>query len=382
MIFNSLRSRCHSGSTKNFGRMAVLGLVLSAAVVAQGLPPVPPGGTVYASGLEGPRGLAFGPDGLLYIAEAGHGGTQPTPAGCEPVPPPVGPYSGGLTARVSRIEANGTRTTVIANVPSAVSSLPSGDTQGAAAIAFVGNEMYGLLAGGGCSHGNPNSPNGVYRLNRATGTATLIANLSDYVRQHPVSHWEADDFEPDGTPYSMKVQDGKLIVVESNHGRLLRINPADGKIEQIADLSAPVGHIVPTGAAWRGDRYYVGILWHFPIEVGASKLYQVSADGYVLDYWVGFTTITAVEVDSEGRLYILELSREDGFPNVMTGRILRITGGLLEEIVTGLSVPTAMTIGPDGAIYVSDLGAAPAGAGRILRFPNPATGKKLNSARE
>lgn len=25
-------------------------------------PPVPPGGSVYASGLEGPRGLTFGPD--------------------------------------------------------------------------------------------------------------------------------------------------------------------------------------------------------------------------------------------------------------------------------------------------------------------------------
>ncbi len=32
--------------------------------------------TVYASGLEGPRGLAFGRDGTLYVAEAGLGGTD------------------------------------------------------------------------------------------------------------------------------------------------------------------------------------------------------------------------------------------------------------------------------------------------------------------
>ena len=32
------------------------------------------------------------------------------------------------------------------------------------------------------------------------------------------------------------------------------------------------------------------------------------------------------------------------------GRILRITGGVLEELVAGLNAPTAMTIGPDGAI--------------------------------
>jgi hypothetical protein len=36
--------------------------------------------------------------------------------------------------------------------------------------------------------------------------------------------------------------------------------------------------------------------------------------------------------------------------------------------VTGLSVPTGMTFGPDGKLYVSNFGAAPAGAGQVLRF--------------
>jgi glucose/arabinose dehydrogenase len=43
--------------------------------------------------------------------------------------------------------------------------------------------------------------------------------------------------------------------------------------------------------------------------------------------------------------------------------------GDIEEVVTGLSVPTGMTFGPDGALYVSNLGAAPAGNGQILRIP-------------
>jgi len=42
--------------------------------------------------------------------------------------------------------------------------------------------------------------------------------------------------------------------------------------------------------------------------------------------------------------------------------------GEIEEIVTGLAVPTGMTFGRDGRLYVSNLGAAPAGAGQILRF--------------
>ena len=39
-----------------------------------------PNVTVFASGLAGPRGLKFGPDGDLYVAEAGFGGTNTTTA--------------------------------------------------------------------------------------------------------------------------------------------------------------------------------------------------------------------------------------------------------------------------------------------------------------
>jgi 3-deoxy-D-arabino-heptulosonate 7-phosphate (DAHP) synthase len=38
--------------------------------------------TVVATGLEGPRGLKFGQDGDLYIAEAGLGGTNSTAGIC------------------------------------------------------------------------------------------------------------------------------------------------------------------------------------------------------------------------------------------------------------------------------------------------------------
>src|ERR1700692_3567619 len=109
-------------------------LALAAAAFAQA------NFSVYASGLNGPRGLKFGPDGALYVAEAGRGGSTPSASfACELVPPPVGPYFGGPTARISKITGPGNVTTVVGGLPSSISSLPSGDTEGVGDVAFIGH---------------------------------------------------------------------------------------------------------------------------------------------------------------------------------------------------------------------------------------------------
>jgi hypothetical protein len=43
----------------------------------------------------------------------------------------------------------------------------------------------------------------------------MIANLSSYQKSHPVANPEPDDFEPDGTWYSMIAKDGLLFAVET-----------------------------------------------------------------------------------------------------------------------------------------------------------------------
>src|SRR5689334_18679725 len=69
---------------------------------------------VYATGLNNPRELKFGPDGYLYVAEGGTGGNISTIGLCDQAAgPPAGPgpYTGSLTGgRISKIDANGVRT--------------------------------------------------------------------------------------------------------------------------------------------------------------------------------------------------------------------------------------------------------------------------------
>src|SRR5438270_13849414 len=130
--------------------------------------------TVFATGLNNPRGLKFGPDGNLYVAEGGIGGSDSTEGCCEQVIPPVGPYTGSITgSRVSKINANGVVTTAVDNLPSSQTSAALGNLKsGAADVAFIGNTLYILLGGAGCSHGVPQvpaMPNGIIRVN-ANGT--------------------------------------------------------------------------------------------------------------------------------------------------------------------------------------------------------------------
>lgn len=77
----------------------------------------------------------------------------------------------------------------------------------------------------------------------------------------------------------------------------------------------------------------------------------------------------AMDRGPDGALYILELSAAAGLPAPGFGKVVRVKGnGMAEDVITGLSVPTGMAFGPDGALYVSNWGAADAPVGQILRF--------------
>lgn len=323
----------------------------------------PRAAAAFATGLTNPRGLVFGPDGALYVAEAGIGGGRSTVGTCPQVPPPLGPHTGGLTARVVKIHPTGHVAEVAGDLPSTV------DTQGAALgvadVAFVEGQLYALIAGGGCGHGLAEHPNGVVKI-EPNGEWSYIADLSAFYKANPTEK-PGPDFDPEGVPYSMIGAVGSLWVVEANHGSLERVH-LDGVVDRIGDISAVYGHIVPTSVAFFENIFHVGALGRFPAEPGGVGVasFRLGRANEIFDERLGATAVVDVVVHKR-RLFALETftcpTEDPCFPSPFTGRVVVWQQGAWVPVVTGLPFPTAMTFGPDGMLYISTwgYGAAPGG---------------------
>jgi hypothetical protein len=341
--------------------------------------------TVVASGLNAPRGLRFGPDGDLYIAEAGVGGSVSTAGQCPQVSFPPGPYKGGATGEIVRVNSKGKVTAVASGFPSAQDAV--GDLLGVADVAFLDGQLYALINGGGCSHGNPNSPNGIAKVDVNSHTWSLVADLSEFAMTHPGKYINSVGAEPDGDWFKLIPYDGKLITVNPNSGVLAAVYP-DGRAEELIDVSKSQGKVTPTSIVEHEGDLYVGTLRTFPIlpqweEVmrleksdeargGALPGFRPRSEYFVAQAKAGFTTVVAVDIGPDGVLYALELSDLAGNPAPGNGKVVRVQqSGEIQDVITGLNVPTGMTWGPDGDLYISDYSAFPAphfGAGRILKF--------------
>jgi sugar lactone lactonase YvrE len=116
---------------------------------------------------------------------------------------------------------------------------------------------------------------------------------------------------------------------------------------------------------------FIGTLTPFPIVPGAAQVFKVDpGSGRFSVFADKLTNVLGLAFDEEGALYVLESSAGAGFPTPGRGQVVRIMGDERSTVVTGLSLPTAMTLGPDGNLYVSNKGFGEPGntAGEVVRI--------------
>ena len=324
--------------------------------------------TTFATGLDNPHGMKFGPDGFLYVAEAGTGGTTPPPTDC------TGPFSyySGFTSRISRIDAAGNRTTVSDNLPSAVDNFDG--YWGVFDVAFIGRDLYALFDGGGCVRGHPDFPPSVIRINRHTGQPAIVADLRGYTVSHPVANPDPEDYEPEGSWWNLIAVGEDLYTVNPNLGDFVRVS-LNGDIERIVDLSAQYGHMVPTALIYKGNFYIanLGAFFATGLEPGASNLFKITPSGRTRIVESGLSAVLGIAYDKRDRLYVLQASTTPGsfLADPGEGSIVRIEpSGAITPILDGLDYPASITFGPDGDLYVTNNGFSLVsnGNGSILRI--------------
>jgi hypothetical protein len=341
------------------------------------------------SGLDNPRGLAFGPRGALYVAEAGRGAFGSSDPPC---------FTGqagarrcyGATGAISRLW-HGVKRTIVTGLPSQAAAENGRNAIGPHDIAMLGVGNADVTIGWQQPpdwQGLREQPEfaGFARLARfePSGEWRFVADLGAYETDA-----NPDKGPLDTNPYGLLAIPGGHVLTDAGGNSLVQVD-ANGDISTIAVFqsraSIPSRSIdaVPTSVTLGPDgAYYVGELSGFvnglPIP-GAANIYRVapSEPSTLFPLYLtsdaclsGFTTIIDTAFDEQGNLYVVEYG---------TGRLIRITpdrdaaggtcaqyqAGTRTTIVAGLSRPTSVAIGPDGGLYVTNFGNFP-DVGEVLR---------------
>ncbi len=347
------------------------------------MPPPPEWAEVVATGLANPRGMTFGDDGALYVAESGVGGDGPCAMG-----PEGNEECFGLSGGVSKVSADGTERVIdgLASRAAAGGMSATGPND----VAVMGDAVYVLIG----LAGDPAT-----RVDVDAGSDQLgYLFVSDAEGLHPVvdvAGYETDNNPDaqalDANPYSMVMnEDGSTLIVDAGMNALLLLGE-DGELSVLSLFpnetgEAPDGseipmNAVPTDVAVAEDgSLLVGQLTGFPFTVGAADVFSVPAGGgdpTVL--YDGFTNIIDVDTAPDGSVYVLEMLKggmlgiDPADLSTMDGQLTRIAPDGTRTVVAseGLTWPTGMAIDDRGVPYVAVYGVM-GNMGQVWKIEPPA----------
>jgi hypothetical protein len=375
---------------------AALALLALTPTAAQAQTPSP--FQVVMSGLDNPYGLAFGPDGSLYVAEAGTGGASTDPGFVNGAGDQV--YFGD-TGAVSRLE-NGVQTRVVSGLPSLDAGGGSG-ASGLSGLAFSGGQLYGVFGFGGteaqrsqlvsdvlttsgAASTNAGDLGQVVRLNAALNTLTPQSDLVPYETQNYAAN-NPGGTTPEANPYALSALSGGGFAVSDGGGNVVLQTPMGGGAPSL--LSAlpalkntgggpPFYQSVPTALAQDPQgKLYAGEFTGYPFPVGGASVLSLDPKTHASSVFAsGFTTITGMTFGANGDLYVLDLTT-NGYatPNRGPADLFQFdpatgTRTLLATLAPGSNY-TNLIAGPGNALYLSSQGSG-AGDGEVLRFDLPA----------
>jgi hypothetical protein len=354
--------------------LGVCGLASGAAFAATVTP--------IATGLDNPRGLSFGPDGRLYVAEAGHGGGVCLP----PEHSEEEPFCVGFTGGISAIGGPGPHGS------SGASRVLTGIVSFAEQSGFgaVGLDGVSARGNGGLFGIITESTPGLERLGfPLSGQELALAKsqVGHLIQANPSGHWKAAadvgdvDFRwteehfkelgveqpPDSNPYSVLVSGDERWVIDAAANVVDEVRP-NGSVRVVAFIpSPPVSDSVPTCIDRGADgAFYVGELTGFGNGPGKSIVWRL-VPGQAPEQWAsGLTGVTGCGFGPDGQFYATEFSVE-GWESFkpFTGAVVRVAPHSTSPIVVagGLSFPNGFAADAHGALYVSNWSVAPANSG-------------------
>jgi len=351
---------------------AALALLSAVAAPAAGDAPTM---TLVASGLNSPRGVDIGPNGAVYVAEAGTAGGD-----CR-----TGPGGGdvcfGATGSITRIW-NGSQSRILSGLPSvAMVGEPGQPPQavGPAGIDVLGNGNIEFTLG-----------NGSARL--LFDDLPLAQWLGWLIKATPAGTWKplADvaafefDNNPEGeinaNPFGVAAVAGGAAVTDSGGNDLVWTDRA-GRVSLVTvfpDRTAtlpfpPFSQMplesVPTAVAQGPDgAWYVGELTGFPFPQGAAHVWRVVPGEAPTLYASGLTNVMDIDFAPDGTLYAAELAHA-GLLAGPIGALMKVPlgGGTAQEVATGLFAPGGVAAASDGSVYVSTCTLCP-GGGEVWRI--------------